>query len=89
DTNWPKEASNDVQGFIETLETQLSLDNLTNEGTEIPEELKATLQQLLGQLGKVKARVKKESQKYDSTKKGFRQKFKKLLSGDDPNECAE
>ncbi|KAG8910792.1 hypothetical protein FRC01_006126, partial [Tulasnella sp. 417] len=88
-TNWPKESANEVQGLIGTVETQLVLDQLTDEGTEIPERLKATLQQLLEQLEKVEARLKKESQKCDATKKGFRQKFKKLLSGNDPNECAE
>ncbi|KAG8929903.1 hypothetical protein FRC01_003560 [Tulasnella sp. 417] len=89
DTNWPKEASNDVKGFIETLETQLALDQLPNQGTEIPEEVEVTLKQLVGRLEKAKARLKKESQKYDPTKEGFRQDFKKLFSRNDPNECAE
>ncbi|KAG8926014.1 hypothetical protein FRC01_009444 [Tulasnella sp. 417] len=89
DTNWPKEASDDVQDFIQTVETQLALDKVLNEGKEAPERLKVALERLLNQLENAKARLKKEAQKYDPTKKGLRHKFRKLVSGSSPNECAE
>ncbi|KAG8920180.1 hypothetical protein FRC01_000885, partial [Tulasnella sp. 417] len=89
DTNWPKEASNDVRAFAETMETQLALDKVPNEEEEVPEQLKLALERLLEHLEKAKTRLKKESQKYDPKKKGFRQELKKFVSKNNPNECAE
>ncbi|KAG8907079.1 hypothetical protein FRC01_007822, partial [Tulasnella sp. 417] len=78
DTNWPKEASNDVRAFAETMETQLALDKIPNEEEEVPEQLKFALERLLEHLEKAKTKLKKESQKYDPKKKGLRQELKKL-----------
>ncbi|KAG8926013.1 hypothetical protein FRC01_009443 [Tulasnella sp. 417] len=89
DTNWPKEASNDVRAFAETMETQLALDKVPNEEEEVPEQVKLALERLLEHLENAKTKLKKESQKYDPKKKGFRQELKKLVSKNNPNECAE
>ncbi|KAG8938017.1 hypothetical protein FRC00_002956 [Tulasnella sp. 408] len=47
DTDWPEEASNDVQDLIREMEAPLALDNLPKERTEAPEELKTAIDQLL------------------------------------------
>ncbi|KAG8938011.1 hypothetical protein FRC00_002950 [Tulasnella sp. 408] len=48
DTDWPKEASNDVEDLIRKIEAPIVLDELTKEGTAIPEELNTEIHQLLG-----------------------------------------
>ncbi|KAG8964191.1 hypothetical protein FRC00_003537 [Tulasnella sp. 408] len=47
DTDWPKEASNDVQNLIRNMEAPLALNKLAKEGTEIHEELKTAIYHLL------------------------------------------
>ncbi|KAG9023585.1 hypothetical protein FS837_005715, partial [Tulasnella sp. UAMH 9824] len=88
DTDWPKQASNDVQDLIRKIEAPLVLDKLPKEETECPDQLKTAIYQLLGQLESVQTRLKGESKKYGTKKKGFRKRVKGFLSRDDPSQCA-
>ncbi|KAG9046932.1 hypothetical protein FS837_003368 [Tulasnella sp. UAMH 9824] len=78
DTDWPKEAANDVQALINTLKTLPDLDKISKVETRIGAEITVSIELLL-----------KESQKYGTKRKGFRKKFKKLFSRIDTSECAQ
>ncbi|KAG8918152.1 hypothetical protein FRC00_012793, partial [Tulasnella sp. 408] len=88
DTDWPKEASNDVQNLIRNMEAPLALNKLPKEGTETPEELKTAIYQLLVHLKSAQTKLKGESEKYGSKKKGFRKRVKVFFSRNDPSQCA-
>ncbi|KAG9030638.1 hypothetical protein FS837_003220, partial [Tulasnella sp. UAMH 9824] len=88
DTDWPKQASNDAQDLIRKLEAPLVLDKLPKEGTEGHDQIKTATHQLLGQLESVQTRLKRESEKYGTKKKGFKKIFKGFFSRNDSSQCA-
>ncbi|KAG8909512.1 hypothetical protein FRC01_006893, partial [Tulasnella sp. 417] len=89
ETAWPKEASNDAQALIQTMEAPLDLDNLPKDETQIPTEVKTSIKLLLRELENAHVKVRGESKKYGTRKKGFRKKVKKLFSRTDPSQCTE
>ncbi|KAG8902571.1 hypothetical protein FRC00_001364 [Tulasnella sp. 408] len=89
DTDWPEEASNDVQDLIREMEAPLALDKLPKEATEVPEELNTAVHQLLGHMESAQTRLKGESEKYGIRKKGLRKSVKILFSRKDPTQCKE
>ncbi|KAG9024171.1 hypothetical protein FS837_005461, partial [Tulasnella sp. UAMH 9824] len=88
DTDWPRQASNDVQDLIRKMEAPLALNKLPKEGTEIFEQVKTIIRQLLGHLENAQTRLREESEKYGARKKGFRETFKAVFSRNDPSQCA-
>ncbi|KAG8902579.1 hypothetical protein FRC00_001372 [Tulasnella sp. 408] len=48
DTDWPKEASNEIEDLIRKIEAPLGLDKLTKEKRADPEELNTAINQFLG-----------------------------------------
>ncbi|KAG9041554.1 hypothetical protein FS837_012091, partial [Tulasnella sp. UAMH 9824] len=87
DTDWPKEASNDVQDLIRNMEASPALQMLRKEGTETPEQVEIAIYELLRQLESAQTRLKGESEKYGNKKKGFRKTVKVLFSRNDDSQC--
>ncbi|KAG9040391.1 hypothetical protein FS837_000712 [Tulasnella sp. UAMH 9824] len=88
DTDWPKEASNDVRDLIRNMEASPALQKFWKEGTETPEQLEIAIYELLRQLESAQTRLKGESEKYGTKKKGLRKRVKVLFSRKDDSQCA-
>ncbi|KAG9028416.1 hypothetical protein FS837_003890, partial [Tulasnella sp. UAMH 9824] len=89
DTDWPKEASNDVQDLMREMGAPLALNKLPKEEAKVPEEVKTAIHQLLGHLESAQTRLNGESEKYGTKKKGFKKRVKKVFSRNDPTQCKE
>ncbi|KAG9029331.1 hypothetical protein FS837_003594, partial [Tulasnella sp. UAMH 9824] len=88
-TDWPKEASYDVQDLVREIEAPLALNKLPKEEIEMHEQLKTAIHQLFGHLESARTRLQGESEKYGTKKKGFRKSVKMFFSPNDPIQCRE
>ncbi|KAG8963784.1 hypothetical protein FRC00_005065, partial [Tulasnella sp. 408] len=89
ETDWPKEALNDAQALMQTVEAPFDLDNLPMDEMQIPAEIKREIKLLLRELESAHTKLKPESEKYGTKKKGIRKELRKLFSPTDPSQCTE
>ncbi|KAG8959835.1 hypothetical protein FRC05_007311, partial [Tulasnella sp. 425] len=89
DTGWPVKATQDVQGFIETMETKLNLERIPTDDTQIQGELRIAIEHFLEELESVRGRVKEKSRKYDNKKRGLLEGTTIWFSGVKLGDCTE
>ncbi|KAG9042115.1 hypothetical protein FS837_011266 [Tulasnella sp. UAMH 9824] len=88
-TDWPMGTLHDVQTLIEKMNALPAIEEILKDETQISEEVKGSIEQVLNKLESVHAGLKRESNKYGDKRKRSRKGLKELLSRIDAPGCSK